>query len=68
MAGGFPPIKYCIKNNTLEKTSKNTKERLFANTTKQNINIRQILTLKNKDPIIIIPKDDDEKLDIVDSL
>lgn len=67
MAGGFPPIKYCIKNNTLEKTSKNTKERLFANTTKQNINIRQILTLKNKDPIITIPKDD-EQLDIVDSL
>jgi hypothetical protein len=68
MAGGFPPIKYCIKNDSQEKISKNTKERLFASNSKQQINIRQILTQKNKEPIIIIPKNDDEQLDIVDNL
>ena len=68
MAGGFPPIKYCMKNNTLEKISKNTKERLFANNSSTKINIRQILTQKKKEPIIIIPTNNDEKLDIVDTL
>jgi hypothetical protein len=50
--GGFPPIKYCPPE--VEKKSDKSKERFFANTVKQNINIRQLLSNSvSKKPLII---------------
>ena len=64
--GGFPPIKYCdekIKNNENSKTIQ--RERAYAPTINNNINIRQILKKNNK-PIISTESIKPIKIDIVE--
>lgn len=57
---GFPQIKYCItKEEKIEETSKNKKERFFQSNIVHNINIRQLLSDNNK-KIILTPSDNDE--------
>jgi len=59
--GGFPPIKYCSQNqdNTIL-----LKERFFANTIKQNINIRQLLSDSIKKPIFITEDSKDNEIEV----
>lgn len=67
--GGFPPIKYCPNKET--KTDIKTsikKERFFSNAPRQNINIRQLLSDSIKKPIIINDTNNDDNLEIIDSL
>jgi hypothetical protein len=66
--GGFPPIRYCPVSDEKEKPFKTTKERFFANTPKQNINVRQLLSDSQKKPIIIPETYNDEILEVVDNL
>ena len=57
---GFPQIKYCInKEEKIEETIKNKKERFFQSNIVHNINIRQLLSDNNK-KIILTPSDNDE--------
>ncbi len=69
--GGFPPINYCPKTKselaTDDKSSK-TKERFFSNAPRQNINIRQILSENKKKPIIVIDNNNDNDLEVINSL
>ena len=66
--GGFPPIKYC-SNVTSNIDNKNkSKERFFSNAPKQNINIRQLLSDTHKKPIIITETNQDDNIEIIDSL
>lgn len=65
--GGFPPIKYC-STITIDNKQKNSKERFFSNTIKQNINIRQLLSDTKKTPIIITETVHDDNLEVIDSL
>ncbi len=68
--GGFPPIKYCSYSDSdseKNESSKKSKERFFANTPRQNINIRQLLSDSNKKPIIINEVNNNE-LEIASSL
>ncbi len=68
MNGGFPPIKLCSDDkNKQELAKKQSKERFIANTTKQNINIRQILSDNKKKPIIITDNIDDN-LEVIETL
>jgi hypothetical protein len=64
MNGGFPPIYYCKTN---DKITEVKKERFFSNSTKQNINIRQILSENVKKPIIIT-EDNNDELEVVETL
>ena len=67
--GGFPPIKYCSYAVSNENdTDTKSKERFFANTQKQNINIRQLLSESKKKPIIIIDDNSDNELEVVGNL
>ena len=68
--GGFPPIKYCPELDTEKSsTTKTYKERFFANTTRQNINIRQLLSEStNKKPLIIIDSKSEEDIEVINSL
>lgn len=63
--GGFPPIK--LKE--IKKIEVNSKERLFSNSVKKNIDIRQILTenIQRKSIIDINDKNDDE-LEVLDKI
>lgn len=65
--GGFPPIKYC-SNITLDINKKNSKERFFSNASRQNINIRQLLSDNKKKQIIITETIQDDNIEIIDSL
>jgi hypothetical protein len=51
--GGFPPIKYCTKIEIVNPNT--TKERLFANSPRQNINIRQLLNESTIKKQLFIP-------------
>lgn len=66
--GGFPPIKYCPELDSKDKPIKTTKERFFANAPKQNINVRQLLSDSQKKPIIITENNQDDILEVVDTL
>jgi hypothetical protein len=67
--GGFPPIKYCSQsNNQKQEKDSTSKERFFANTIRQNINIRQLLSDKIKKPIIITEDITDNELEVASSL
>jgi hypothetical protein len=62
--GGFPPLKYCKEN--FKKNSKEfKKERFFKSDLKKNINIKDILNIKNNKDII---KYDDNELDVIKEL
>ena len=60
--GGFPPIKFCPE----KKEQTGEKGRFFANTKKNDINIRQILTTKTKSGPIIIEDNKEDELEIGD--
>jgi hypothetical protein len=60
--GGFPPL--ILKN---IKTKSDNKERYFAPTIKNNLNIRQILQLKTRKNILDNTNKDNE-LEIINSL
>jgi hypothetical protein len=62
--GGFPPIKYCQKQN-IDPKNKLSKERTFTTIPKKNINIRQLLANKNKKPIII-QEEEEDNIEIVE--
>ena len=65
--GGFPPIKYC-KPKEME-MKQNSKERFFSTSTRHDINIRQILTTKNKADTIFITEDTkNDEMVVVDEL
>jgi hypothetical protein len=68
--GGFPPIKYCpISDKKKSGSTKNSKERFFANAPRQNINIRQLLTEStNKKPLIIPDNKSEDIIEVVTSL
>jgi hypothetical protein len=68
--GGFPPINYCPELDT-DKTKNiiSTKERFFANTPRQNINIRQLLNESiNKKPLFIPDVVSEDLIEVVDDL
>ena len=60
--GGFPPIKFCEKEDS---NINNKKERFYQDNIVHNVNIRQLLTSDNK-KLIILPKEDE--LAVADSL
>lgn len=64
--GGFPSIKYCQELDI----KKSSKARFFYNTsTKQNINIRQLLyESTNKKPLIIPDSTREDTIEVVNSL
>lgn len=65
--GGFPPIKYC-KPKEMEK-KQNSKERFFNTATRADINIRQILTTKNKsDTLFIETTQKEDDIMVLDSI
>ena len=53
--GGFPPIKYCPKIEIVNANANAAKERLFANSPRQNINIRQLLNESTIKKQLFIP-------------
>lgn len=63
--GGFPPIKYCGESDV--EGQKVSKERSFTTIPKKNINIRQLLTTKNKKPIVVI-SEEDEQIEEIDKI
>jgi hypothetical protein len=58
---GFPPIKYCSKN----EITKTTKEKFYSPNSNNEINIRQLLYV-NKKPLII--DNNDNNLEVIDEL
>jgi len=67
--GGFPPINYCPQNDSDKDLKINkSKERFFSNAPRQNINIRQILSDNKKKPIIIVEDNDENVLEVVNSV
>ncbi len=67
--GGFPPINYCpLSKSDIDVKSTKTKERFFSNAPRQNINIRQILSENKKKPIIVIDNNNDNDLEVINSL
>ena len=61
--GGFPPLKKC---NLKQKTNEENIDKGFFYAAKNTINIQKILQDKSNKPII--KKDDEDDLDIVDSV
>ncbi len=66
--GGFPPINYCPQVESEKGTTSKSKERFFSNAPRQNINIRQLLSENKKKPIIIIDTNNDNDLEVVNTL
>jgi len=65
MNGGFPPIRYCKPNETNK--NKSSKERFFSTSTRNDMNIRQILNTKSSSSFIKQDNDNDD-LEIIDEL
>jgi hypothetical protein len=70
--GGFPPIILCESKeleHSSDKSNLPKKERFFSNTSKNNINIRQILVSKQKtEPLIIIDEKKEDELEVIDEI
>jgi len=65
MNGGFPPIRYCKPNETNK--NKSSKERFFSTSTRNDMNIRQILNTKSNSSFIKQDNDNND-LEIIDEL